>query len=92
MAEHRDWRLEISDWRSVYRMIRVIFDETVDILVIRFREGDYEESDEVTEGVIVDFDKEGKPMAIEILDASHVLGEMNRVMLEYSRIPQKEAI
>ncbi|MBI3537491.1 MAG: DUF2283 domain-containing protein [Chloroflexi bacterium] len=68
--------------------MKVTFDESVDILYIRLREGDYEESDEVTEGVIVDFDKLGKPIAIEILDASSLLGQIDRVMLEYTRAPQ----
>lgn len=69
-------------------MIRVTLDEATDILMIRFREGDYEQSDEVNEGVIVDYDKDGKPMAIEILDASLVLGQVDRVMLEYTRVKQ----
>lgn len=68
--------------------MRITYDESVDIIYIRFREGDYEESDEVSEGVIVDYDKDGKPMAIEILDASHVLGQVDRVMLEYTRVTQ----
>jgi len=68
--------------------IRVLFDEQVDILTIRWREGDYDESDEITEGVIVDFDKAGKPMAIEILDASKMMGQVDRVMFEYARAPQ----
>lgn len=69
-------------------MIRVTLDEATDILMIRFREGDYEQSDEVNEGVIVDYDKDGKPMAIEILDASLVMGQVDRVMLEYTRVKQ----
>ncbi|MCG3139880.1 MAG: hypothetical protein HDKAJFGB_00800 [Anaerolineae bacterium] len=68
--------------------IRVLFDEQVDILTIRWREGDYDESDEITEGVIVDFDKAGKPMAIEILDASKILNQVDRVTFEYARTPQ----
>lgn len=70
--------------------MRITYDESVDIIYIRLREGDYEQSDEVATGVIVDFDKDGKLMAIEILDASHVLGQMDRVMLEYARVPQVE--
>jgi uncharacterized protein YuzE len=68
--------------------MKVTFDESVDILYIRLREGDYSESDEVAQGIIVDFDKQGKPMAIEILDASTLLGQIDRVMLEYTRTPQ----
>lgn len=68
--------------------IRVRYDEGVDILTIRWGEGDYEESDEVSDGVIVDYDKEGKPMAIEILDASKMLSQVDRVTFEYARTPQ----
>ena len=68
--------------------MRVTYDESVNILYIRLREGDYDESDEVAEGIIVDFDKQGKPIAIEILDASALLGQIDRVMLEYARVSQ----
>lgn len=68
--------------------MQVTFDESVDILSIRLREGDYAESDEIVEGIIVDFDKRGKPIAIEILDASALLGKPDRLMLEYTRAPQ----
>ena len=70
------------------KIVQVKFDESVDILYIRLREGDYAESDEVTQGIIVDFDKQGKPMAIEILNASTLLGQIDRVMLEYMRNKQ----
>jgi uncharacterized protein YuzE len=68
--------------------MKVTYDESVNILYIRLRDGAYDESDEVTPGIIVDFDKQGKPLAIEILDASTLLGQIDHVMLEYSRIPQ----
>ncbi len=68
--------------------MKITYDESVNILYIRLREGDYEESDEVTRGVIVDFDKQGKPMAIEILDASELLGQIDRVMFEYARVKE----
>ncbi len=68
--------------------MKVTYDESVDILTIRLRDGDYDESEEVAEGIIVDFDRQGKPMAIEILYAASLLGQIDRVMLEYARVPQ----
>lgn len=68
--------------------IRAVFDEQADILTIRWRVDDYEESDEVAEGVIVDYDHAGKPMAIEILDASKMLSQVDRVTFEYARTSQ----
>lgn len=68
--------------------MKITYNESVDILYIRLREGDYDESDEITEGISVDFDKAGKPMAIEILNAASLLGQVDRVMLEYARVPQ----
>lgn len=65
--------------------MRITYDESVDILYIRLREGDYEESDEISEGVIVDFDKQGKPMAIEIVDASKIMSQVDRITFEYAR-------
>ncbi len=65
--------------------MRVIYDETGDILYIRLREGEYEESDEVHEGMIVDLDAQGKPIAIEILGASELVGTMDRLSLEFAR-------
>jgi uncharacterized protein YuzE len=54
--------------------MRIRYDPTVDALYIRLREGEIEESDEVSDGVIMDYDDKGHLMAIEILDASQVLG------------------
>lgn len=68
--------------------MQVEFDEPVGILYIRLRDGDYAESDEVSQGLIVDNDQQGKPMAIEILNASTLLGQVDRVMLEYTRTKQ----
>ena len=52
------------------------------MLVIGLREGRCAESDEVTEGVIIDFDAEGTPLAIEILDARRVLSQNSDKKLE----------
>lgn len=65
--------------------MKIAYDESVDILYIRLREGDYKESDAISEGVIVDYDNAGKPMAIEILDASKMLSQVDRVTIEHER-------
>jgi uncharacterized protein YuzE len=54
--------------------MRIRYDPSVDILYIRLREGPVQESDEITPDIIVDYGEDGKPMGIEILDASEVLG------------------
>ena len=42
---------------------------SITTLLIELREGTYATSDEVTPGMIVDFDKQGQPLRIEILNA-----------------------
>ena len=54
--------------------MRIRYDSKVDALYIRLREGKIDESDEVSEGVVMDYDGRGVLMGIEILDASRVLG------------------
>ncbi len=54
--------------------MRIRYDSKVDALYIRLREGAIEESDEVSQGVVMDYDDAGLLMGIEILDASRVLG------------------
>lgn len=49
------------------------YDPKVDALSLRFNDEPYFESDEVKDGVIFDYDKNGKIIAIEILDASKIL-------------------
>ncbi|MEI6429231.1 MAG: DUF2283 domain-containing protein [Pseudanabaena sp. ELA607] len=50
--------------------MKVIYDPVVDVLRILLSEVPIEESDEQSEGVILDFDVAGKVVGIEILDAS----------------------
>lgn len=50
--------------------MKINYDEKSDAMYIRFSETPYFESDETKEGIILDYDKSGKVIAIEILDAS----------------------
>jgi uncharacterized protein YuzE len=55
-------------------MMKIEYDAEVDIMYIELRGTPIEESDEVSPGVIVDYDENGVPVGIEILDASDLLG------------------
>ncbi len=50
--------------------MRYHFNKQDDALYVRFHDAAYAESDEVREGVIFDYDRRGKLLGIEILDAS----------------------
>ena len=53
--------------------MKLKYDKKEDALYIRFNDRRYFESDEVKRGVIFDYDKEGRIIGIEILDASKIL-------------------
>ncbi|PIS28985.1 hypothetical protein COT42_06500 [Candidatus Saganbacteria bacterium CG08_land_8_20_14_0_20_45_16] len=50
--------------------MKINYDEKSDAMSIKFSDSKYYESDEVKDGIIFDYDKKGKVIAIEILDAS----------------------
>ena len=50
--------------------MKITYDPEVDVLRIIFSEASIEESDEEKPGIILDFDKEGNIVGMEILDAS----------------------
>ena len=50
--------------------MKVTCDSEVDVLRVSFRDTPIEESDEDKPGVILDYDKEGNIVGIEVLNAS----------------------
>lgn len=62
--------------------MRVIFDPETDTLSLIFREDRIAESDEVREGVIIDYSKDGKIVSMEILDASEQISEPQGILFE----------
>jgi uncharacterized protein YuzE len=50
--------------------MKITYDPEVDILRIIFSDASIIESDEEKPGIILDFDKDGNVVAMEILDAS----------------------
>jgi uncharacterized protein YuzE len=62
--------------------MKVIFDPETDTLSIIFRDERVAESDEVREGVIIDYSKDGKIVSMEILDASEQISEPQGILFE----------
>ena len=50
--------------------MKTIYDPASDALYVRFAEAAVVESEEVSDGVVLDYDAEGRIVAIELLDAS----------------------
>jgi uncharacterized protein YuzE len=50
--------------------MKVIYDPEVDVPRILFRDAPVEESDEDKPGIILDYDKEGNVVGMEVLNAS----------------------
>ena len=53
--------------------MKTIYDSKADALYVRFADTPAVESEEVSEGVMLDFDADGRIVAIEVLDASRHL-------------------
>lgn len=62
--------------------MKVKYDQEVDVLTIRFSNAPVEESDQDKPGVILDYDKNGKIVGLEILNASKQIE--NPRSLEYA--------
>jgi uncharacterized protein YuzE len=62
--------------------MRVIFDPETDTLSLIFREDKIAESDEIREGIIIDYNKDGKIVSMEILDASEQISEPQGILYE----------
>ena len=56
-------------------MVEVEYDKKSDALYIWVRKGKYDISEELAENVILDLDKTGRIIGIEVLDASKNMGQ-----------------
>ena len=62
--------------------MRIIFDPETNTLNLIFREEKIAESDEIKEGIIIDYGKDGKIVSMEILDASEQISEPRGILYE----------
>ncbi len=56
-------------------MVQVEYDKKADALYIWVRKAKYDVSEELAENVILDLDKAGRIIGIEVLDASKNIGQ-----------------
>jgi len=56
-------------------MVQVEYDKKADALYIWVRKAKYDISEEIAENVILDLDKKGRIIGIEVLDASKNIGQ-----------------
>ncbi|MBI5238253.1 MAG: DUF2283 domain-containing protein [Deltaproteobacteria bacterium] len=62
--------------------MKVIYDSETDTISIIFSDAVVSESDEVREGVIIDYGKDGKVVSMEILDASEQVADPQGILYE----------
>jgi uncharacterized protein YuzE len=62
--------------------MKVMYDPEVDVLSILLSDAPVEESDEDKPGLILDYDRHGNVVSLEILDASKRMG--NPMSVEYA--------
>jgi uncharacterized protein YuzE len=63
------------DEETVTFMVRVEYDKRADAMYIWLRKAKYDVSEELAENVVLDLDKNGRIIGIEVLDASKNLGK-----------------
>ncbi|MEK6872702.1 MAG: DUF2283 domain-containing protein [Nanoarchaeota archaeon] len=64
--------------------MKIKYDQEADVIYLRFGEGKIVESDEIKDGLIVDYDKNGNPVAIEILNAKEILANNPEISVDFS--------
>jgi len=62
--------------------MKVIYDQETDILNLILKDAEIRESDELKEGLIIDYDAEGKVVSIEFIDASKNVSEPTGILYE----------
>ncbi len=62
--------------------MKVIYDSDTDTLSLLFREEPVTESDELREGLIIDYSRDGRIVSVEVLDASEHVAEPQGIAYE----------
>jgi uncharacterized protein YuzE len=60
--------------------MKITYEKESDALAIDFRDAEYDESEEIFDGFVIDFDKSGRPMGIEIYYDASKFVDIDRLM------------
>ncbi len=71
--------------------MRIHYDKENDAMYIRFSESKYFESNEIKNGIIIDYDKKGKVIGMEILDTKENLPKKSISKISFELL-EKEKI
>ncbi len=64
--------------------MKMNYDPKADALYIKLRNAKIQESDELGNGIIIDYDASGKPVGIEFLEAAKLFGGRKELQVEMS--------
>lgn len=67
--------------------MKISYDPKVDAMYIRFRSGKYDHTKKVSEEILIDVDKKGAILGLEILDAKKQIGKITPQKIEFSPKP-----
>lgn len=65
--------------------MKIVYDKETDVLNIFLRDDKIIESDEARENVIIDLNKDGEIVALEILDASKHIADLSAMKFEVAK-------
>jgi len=66
--------------------MKISYSPDADVLMIRLREGKPSDSKDIAEGIIVHLSARGRPLEIEILDASKVVQKKKAVEISLGSV------
>ena len=62
--------------------MKIIYDQETDTMTVIFKESSIEESDEAKSGIIIDYDRHGDIVSIEILDGKKRITKKTQVIYQ----------
>lgn len=72
--------------------MRISYDKKVDAMYIHLKEGWYDWTKKITDSILVDLDKKGRVLGVEILDASRQITDFSPESVTFSWVDLTKAV